>query len=133
MDDLPVFPDFPEFLLREQYSHLPRRTPTQTPRASPMPRTSPSFSYGWYEGFPVIPGPVFDLRDDEVYDCYISPKTLFRSRINSLTLDDAIRENSKPDTGHVESVGKKGNEKRVAFADEHGHNHGNRTGDLQFK
>ena len=111
MDDLPVFPDFPDFLLREQFVRVPRRTPSQTPRTSPLPRTSPAFGSGWFsDSIPVIPGPVLNLRDDEVYDCFISPKTMFRKRNNSLPLEDMISGGHK---GHNFEVKKKDIERGV--------------------
>lgn len=116
MDDLPVFPDFPEFLLCEPTSttraspqchviHKPnariirvqRKLPT--PRTSPIPRMSPSFGDGWYDNLPVIPGPVAfsDMSDNEVMDCFVSPKKLFRERINSLPMEDSIIESAGAD------------------------------------
>ncbi|KAL4227688.1 hypothetical protein ACF0H5_013123 [Mactra antiquata] len=119
MDDLPVFPDFPEFLLCEPTGiSVSRAQPKQchvihkpnariirvqrklpTPRTSPVPRTSPSFGDGWYDNLPIIPGPVSfsDMVDDEIMDCFVSPKKLFRERINSLTMEDCIEETTPTD------------------------------------
>lgn len=94
MDDLPVFPDFPEFLFREPARVLRIQRKLPTPRMSPIPRSSPSFGDDWYDSLSVIPGPVFDLQDDEIYDCFISPKRAFRERLNSLPMEDMIFENS---------------------------------------
>lgn len=94
MDDLPVFPDFPEFLLREPAHIIRVQRKLPTPRMSPVPRMSPCFGDGWYDSLPVIPGPVYDIPDDDVYDCFISPKRVFRDRLNSLPMEDSISESS---------------------------------------
>lgn len=87
MEDLPTFPEFPEFLLREQYVRVPMKLPT--PRTSPVPR-SPCFGDGWYESVPLLPGP--RAFGENEFDCYISPKTMFRQRLNSLPLEGSITE-----------------------------------------
>ena len=90
MDDLPVFPEFPEFLLREQYMRVPMKLPT--PRTSPIPR-SPCFGDGWYDSVPMVPAP--QLFGENEFECYVSPKTVFRQRINSLPLEGSITESQQ--------------------------------------